>query len=197
MMNMLTRRQAYRSLELVFAVWYQLATKGLGKKGLLKFLDPRAGHYTARMTNPWDQQQNESTKAFQRFSQYHDMEAGRSLRKLAKDLELNASTLAEISSKHNWQERIAAFDDYIDKASQYNQIAQVRAMKRRQIALALRAQKVAEKGLKKILRDLEDDQLIRKLSPEGLSKILDTGCRLERLNRDKPEHNRHLSKLFI
>lgn len=141
------------------------------------------------MYNPWDQQPNESAKAFERFALYRDMGAGRSLRKLAKDLELNASTLAEISIKHSWQERIAAFDAYIDKASQHNQVAQVKAMKRRQIALALRAQKVAEKGLKKILRDMDDEQLLRKLSPEGLSKILDTGCRLERLNRDEPERN--------
>jgi hypothetical protein len=139
--------------------------------------------------NPWDQQLNESSKAFERFALYRDMGAGRSLRKLAKDLELNPSTLAEISSKNNWQERVAAFDAYIDKASQHNQIVQTRAMKRRQIMLALRAQKVAEKGLKKLLRDLNDDQLLRKLTPEGLSKILDIGCRLERLNRDEPERN--------
>lgn len=141
------------------------------------------------MNNPWDQQQNESSKALERFALYRDMGAGRSLRKLAKDLELNPSTLAEISTKHGWQERVVAFDAYIDKASQHNQIAQVKAMKRRQIALALRAQKVVEKGLKKILRDMDDEHLLRKLSPEGLSKILDTGCRLERLNRDEAEHN--------
>lgn len=141
------------------------------------------------MTNPWDHQSNESSKDFERFSLYRDMGAGRSLRKLAKELELNPSTLAEISKKHNWQERVMAFDIYIDKASQHNQIAQVRAMKRRQITLALRAQKVAEKGLKKILKDMDDENVLRKLSPEGLSKILDTGCRLERLNRDEPEQS--------
>lgn len=96
------------------------------------------------MQNPWDQQPNEPSKAFQRFAQYRDMGGGRSLRKLAKDLELNPSTLAEISKKHSWQERVGAFDAYIDKASQHNQIVQVKAMKRRQIVLALRAQKVLE-----------------------------------------------------
>ena len=141
------------------------------------------------MTNPWDQQPNESSKAFERFALYRDMGTGRSLRKLAKDLDLNPSSIAEVSTKHNWQERIAAFDAYIDKASQHNQIAQAKAMKRRQIALALRAQKVAEKGLKKLLKDMDDETLLRKLSPEGLSKILDTGCRLERLNRDEPEQS--------
>jgi hypothetical protein len=37
MMNMFTRRQAYRSLELVFAVWYQ----GIKKKRPLFYLDAR------------------------------------------------------------------------------------------------------------------------------------------------------------
>jgi len=70
------------------------------------------------MQNTWDQQIDESSLAFGRFAQYRDMGAERSLRKLAKDLELNPSTLAEISKKYSWQERVTAFDAYIDKASQ-------------------------------------------------------------------------------
>lgn len=141
------------------------------------------------MMNLWDQQPKESSKAFERFALYRDMGAGRSLRKLAKDLELNPSTLADFSKKHSWQERVSAFDAYIDRASQHNQVVQVKAMKRRQIALALRAQKLAEKGIKRLFRDMDDEQIIRKLTPEGLSRILDAGCRLERLNRDEAEHN--------
>jgi tRNA A37 threonylcarbamoyltransferase TsaD len=55
------------------------------------------------MHNLWDKQANESAKAYQRFAQYRDIGAGRSLRKLAKDLELSPSTLAEISTKHEWR----------------------------------------------------------------------------------------------
>lgn len=145
------------------------------------------------MHNPWDQQPNESAKAYQRFAQYRDMGAKRSLRKLSKDLELNPSTLAEISTKQGWQERVKAFDVYIDKASQHNQIAQVKAMKRRQILLALRAQKLAEKALKKLLRSIDEEKIDR-LKLEGISKLLDTGCRLERLNRDEPEQNVEMVK---
>ena len=36
---------------------------------------------------------------------------------------------------------------------------------------------------------MDDEHFLRKISPEGLSKILDIGCRLERLNRDEPEQN--------
>lgn len=106
------------------------------------------------MQNVWDQQPRETDKAYERFRLYRDMGAGRSLRKLAKDLELDLSSVAEMSSRHNWQERIKAFDAYIDKASQHSEIIQTKAMKRRQIVLALRAQKVAAKILTKMLRKM-------------------------------------------
>ena len=48
------------------------------------------------MQNFWDQQPQESSKAFERFAQYRDMGAGRSLRKLAKDLELNHAIKATL-----------------------------------------------------------------------------------------------------
>lgn len=139
------------------------------------------------MTNTWNRQPNESSKAYERFCLYRDMGVCRSLRKLAADLALNVSTLAEISKKYSWQTRVAEFDDFIEKATQHSQLAQVRTMKRRQIALALRAQKAAALGLKKLIREIEANQA--KLKPEGLAKLLDSGCRLERLNRDEPEQS--------
>jgi hypothetical protein len=45
------------------------------------------------MQNSWEQQLTESSKSFERFALYRDMGSGGSLRKLAKDLELNPSTL--------------------------------------------------------------------------------------------------------
>lgn len=137
--------------------------------------------------NNWERLPEESPKAFERFCQYRDMGSIRSLRKLAFDLQLNVSTLAELSKKYCWQPRIEAFDNFIAKASQHNQVAQIRYMKRRQIALALRAQKVAAIGLKKLIQEIEANKSA--IKAEGLSKLLDTSCRLERLNRDEPEQN--------
>ena len=63
-------------------------------------------------------------------------------------------------------------------------------MKKRQIALALKAQKAAGKGLRKFIAQFNDDRIAPStMRPDGLSKLLDTGCRLERLNRDEPEQN--------
>ncbi len=145
------------------------------------------------MQNSWEKQQDETPKSFGRFALYRDMGSDRSLRKLAKDLELSLSTIAEISKRHHWQERAAAFDAYIDQASQFNQLNQVKAMKRRQIGLALKGQELAEKGLEILLRSV-DDEKINNIRPEGLSKILDISCRLERLNRDQPEQNMEVSQ---
>ena len=144
------------------------------------------------MTNSWEKLDSESPKAFQRFCSYRDMGIDRSLRKLANDLQINVSTLAELSKKYSWQTRIIDFDSYIERASQHSQIAQIRLMKRRQIALALRAQKAAAQGFKKLIREIESDKAT--LKPEGLAKLLDTGCRLERLNRDVPEQNLELKQ---
>lgn len=139
------------------------------------------------MTNAWERQSNESTKAYERFCLYRDMGTHRSLRKLACDLNLNLSTLAEHSKKYSWPTRAMEFDDFIEKATQQNQIAQIRSMKRRQIVLAIKAQKVALLGLKKLIQEITSSEI--RVKPEGLAKLLDSGCRLERINRDEPEYS--------
>jgi len=140
----------------------------------------------------WDQQIEESSKAFDAFCTYRDMGLGRSLRKLSKVTNYHLSTLGEHSKKYDWQSRVTAWDAYLDKISQHNQSAEIKEMKRRQITLALKAQEAAAKGLELFLVELKKNpKLIFK--PEGLSKLLDSGCRLERLNRDEPEQSLEIS----
>lgn len=72
----------------------------------------------------------------------------RSCQKVATELKKSLSAIHELSKRHNWQERVKAFDAHIDKHSQNSQLELVKAMKARQINLALKAQKTASKGLK-------------------------------------------------
>ena len=72
-------------------------------------------------------------------------------------------------------------------------------MKQRQIALALKAQKAAGLGIKKLIKQFNTDTSDCPISPnamkpDGLSRLFDTGCRLERLNRDEPEQNLELTQ---
>lgn len=150
------------------------------------------------MANLWDQQPKETSKAFLAFIAYRDLGMRRSSSAAAQQVGISHHTAMELSTRHNWLERVRAWDAYIDKQTQHNQIEAVKKMKERQIALAMKAQKAAEKGLKRFIAQFSEDK-DGKVSPyatkpEGLSKLLDTGCRLERLNRDEPEQNIELSQ---
>ena len=144
------------------------------------------------MTKIWDQRIDESSKAFEAFCTYRDMGTGRSLRKLSRMTNCHLSTLGEHSKKYDWQSRVVAWDTHLDQISQHNQAAELKEMKRRQIELAIRAQETAAKGLELFLAELtKNPKAICK--PEGLARLLDSGCRLERLNRDEPEQSLEIS----
>jgi hypothetical protein len=140
------------------------------------------------MTNSWDQQSKESSRAFSVFVAYRDLGLRRSCGAVARQLSMNASSVLELSKRHRWQERVKAWDAHVDKENQSNQVQAVKIMKERQIALALKAQKAASKGLNILLKQFnaEPGQAMR---PDGLAKLMDMGCRIERLNRDEPEQN--------
>ena len=142
------------------------------------------------MQNPWDQQPKESSRAFAAFIAYRDLGLRRSCHAVAQQLKLNPSSVLELSKRHHWQERVRAWDSHVDQQTQKDQLEAVKIMKKRQIALALKAQKAAGKGLRKFIAQFNDDYIAPStIKPDGLSKLLDTGCRLERLNRDEPEQN--------
>lgn len=145
------------------------------------------------MKHPWEQLPQETSRAFESFIAYRDMGLRRSCHALALQLNKNPSSIAELSKRHNWLERARAWDAFVDREIQKEQIEAVRIMKQRQIALALKAQEAAENGLKKFIAQFEPgkdgDLSPYAIRPDGLSKLLDTGCRLERLNRDEPEQS--------
>lgn len=150
------------------------------------------------MVKSWEQQSKESSRAFAAFVCYRDLGLQRSCAKVAELLKLAAPSVLELSKRHNWQNRVRAWDAHVDSQIQKDQIGAVRVMKRRQIALALRAQKAADKGLKKFIAQFNESDGSRvspyALKPDGLSKLLDVGCRLERLNRDEPEQSVELAR---
>jgi len=147
------------------------------------------------MQNPWDQQPKESSRAFASFIAYRDLGLRRSCNAVARQLKLNSTSVLELSKRHSWQERVKAWDAHIDKETQQQQIQAVKIMKQRQIVLALKAQKAASLGIKKLIKHFNTDgHEGNAMKPDGLSRLLDTGCRLERLNRDEPEQNLELTR---
>jgi hypothetical protein len=142
------------------------------------------------MANLWDQQPKESSRAFAAFIAYRDMGLRRSCHAVAMQLKLNPSSALELSKRHRWQERVRAWDQHVDQETQKEQIEAVKIMKKRQIALALKAQKAAQKGLRRFIAQFNDDRVSPYATkPDGLSKLMEAGCRIERLNRDEPEQS--------
>jgi len=142
------------------------------------------------MANLWDQQPKESSRAFAVFVVYRDLGLRRSCSAVAEHLKTGASSVLELSKRHNWQERVKAWDAYVDQETQKEQLEAVRIMKKRQISLALKAQKAAEKGLRKFIAQFNNDNILPSaMKPDGLAKLMESGCRIERLNRDEPEQN--------
>jgi hypothetical protein len=62
---------------------------------------------------PWEQQPGESARGYQGFVVYRDLEASRSLRKVAAQLRKNDSLIERWSSKHDWVVRAHAYDAHI------------------------------------------------------------------------------------
>lgn len=136
---------------------------------------------------PWARQPAESSEAFEAFVSYRDMGAKRSIRALARHAECNDSHLFEWSQKHQWQKRCAGWDAFLDKQGCAVQVAEVKAMKKRQIKMAIDAQMAAALGLAALIKKLQDDDGSLYIKAEALAKLMDVGCRLERLNQDEPD----------
>lgn len=143
------------------------------------------------MPNLWEQQPKESSRAFSVFVAYRDLGLRRSCGAVARKLSMNSSSVLELSKRHRWQERVKAWDAYVDKEIQNDQLSAVKIMKERQIALALKAQEAASNGLNILLEQFHSDTG-NVMRPDALAKLMDMGCRLERLNRDEPEQNLEL-----
>jgi hypothetical protein len=73
--------------------------------------DPTSTQDPGRL--PWEQQPRESARAYQGFVVYRDLEASRSLRKVAAQLQKNVSLVERWSRTHDWVVRAHAYDTHM------------------------------------------------------------------------------------
>ncbi len=164
--------------------------------------------------HPWDripddgEGRMESSKAFHAFTVYRDMGAVRSLAKTVRELGKPSgykSLLEKWSREWHWVDRVAAYDQHLDRQAQLEteearkqmivrQIEQ--AMSRQNFGISLRG--VAAGKINEWTRLLKEGKL--KLSTTELAKILDvairleeSGEKLERLCRGEPTENTEVS----
>jgi hypothetical protein len=74
----------------------------------------------------WEKLPAESPQAFAAFARYRDMGEDRSLRALSQTLGKRLSLLGKWSARHCWQQRVEAFDLYLDRQLQRQRLKTVR-----------------------------------------------------------------------
>ena len=132
----------------------------------------------------WERQPGEGPQAFNAFAAYRDSGIDgkrRSLQKTAESLtkrdgsNYSVGTLKEWSRKHNWQMRVDAFDQEMDRQVQEELIKGKTAMLKNHIGIAKAMLTKALKGLQR----MPDDEL----TPQDVARFVDTGSKLERISR--------------
>lgn len=142
------------------------------------------------MDQIWERRPGESARAYAAFCMYRDLPPReRSLTRVAEDI-AKASTkqrhvasirrrLSDWSSKWNWVERAAAWDEERDRIARQAQIEAIKEMRERHASEAMMLQK---KALDR-LRAMD----ARELAPNDVLRYLIEAAKLERLARGEPE----------
>lgn len=104
--------------------------------------------------NPWDRRSNESPVAYEAFEAYYLPGPGRSTAKVAQSLGKSKAQMDKWSSKHDWVDRAAAWDEYQSTRRQDTAQSEIDKMNLRMVEVAGR---VINKGLEALDRLDPDD----------------------------------------
>src|SRR3989338_4819952 len=110
-----------------------------------------------RTTAPkaWQRQVEETGPAFEAFVLFRDTASPRSIKQVAEILGKGRSTLDEWAQKYRWNDRCRLWDNEVDKRTSNAQIAEIKAMKRRQAQMALELQSAAYMALTALIAKLK------------------------------------------
>lgn len=130
---------------------------------------------------PWERQKGESAQAFEAFSTYLGMGAERSTRAVARQCGKSVSLIQRWSREKEWQERVRAYDNELERQVRKKAVAKRKDMVDRHIGIAMQLQKKALQALEKL--PVED------MSPKDIKEYIKMATDLERLNRTLEEES--------
>jgi hypothetical protein len=134
--------------------------------------------------------EKETDRAFWDFVVYRDMGPTRSLRKAGKRLGKNHKSLARLSKKYYWRERVQAFDAYVAQRKVDAVVNEAVAMHQKHVKIAAVTQRIAHTALTELAWRLENTNYLNygalsmekllELTPK-LVKMYGEGADMERL----------------
>jgi hypothetical protein len=100
----------------------------------------------------WARQPSEGEEAFLAFSIYRDLGPGqRSITKVAQECHKQRALIGRWSSRHEWLQRVAAYDQMVDQAKVSAQVQEVVEMHKRHASIAMRGQQLVLQWMQHIL----------------------------------------------
>ena len=126
------------------------------------------------MAELWEMQDTDTPKSWEAFVVYRDMEK-RSLAKVAEKLGKSNALIERWSQKHNWQERVRAWDDEKDKLVRIELTKEIGQMRARHVKLA--------KGMLYKAAQALDKMPVDEIKASDISKFIEVATKLERISR--------------
>lgn len=130
---------------------------------------------------PWERQKGESAQAYEAFSIYLNLGAERSLKAVAQQLSKSLPLIKRWSREKEWQERVRAYDNELEREARKKAIAARKDMTERHISIAMQLQKKALQALKELS--------VEEMSPKDIKEYIKMATELERLNRTLEEES--------
>ena len=130
---------------------------------------------------PWERARDESTKAHAAFVLYRDLGPDRSLRAAASQLGKSERLLKRWSSRHRWQDRLAAWEERQQAHAEESSRQARDDARERRIRNAEQLEKVAMAGLHSlVVRDPETGEVRfdQRLKPTDIAALIRVACRL-------------------
>lgn len=130
---------------------------------------------------PWERQNGEGEKAFAAFVIYRDMGRERTVTAVAKQLSKSRQLVERWKERWNWQERVRAYDNELEKEAKAAAVKATREMAERHIRIAMQLQKKALEALQNLS--------VKKMTAKDIKEYIKMATELERLNRMSEEKN--------
>lgn len=117
------------------------------------------GAELARQLNPWDEQPGESHVVYQYFKAFRDMPSyARNLAGLAESYGLDPNTMRRHCFQNKWQERVRAYDAYMDGIKQRAYEQEIENMSARQARQAIMFQNALALPAEELMRRIGEDE---------------------------------------
>lgn len=124
---------------------------------------------------PWERQPGESEQAYEAFALYRDLGPKRSNQEVGIQLSKSRQLISRWKSNYNWDERVRAYDNELQKEMHREAVKNLKDMTNRHIKISMQLQKKALAAL--------DNLPVEEMTPKDIKEFIKMATDLERLNR--------------